>query len=74
MFYRGTAIHHLFVSDPTRVGDVMRIRVMEWLPGKSYVETSFPIGRNGGGRAIMGTANFAKNHRITVRWETLMGF
>jgi hypothetical protein len=25
MFYRGAAIHHLFVSDRTRVGDVMRI-------------------------------------------------
>jgi hypothetical protein len=25
MFYRGAVIHHLFVSDPTRVGDVMRI-------------------------------------------------
>jgi hypothetical protein len=25
MFYRGAAIHHLFVSDPTRVGDITRI-------------------------------------------------
>jgi hypothetical protein len=25
MFYRGAAIHHLFVPDPTRVGDVTRI-------------------------------------------------
>jgi hypothetical protein len=25
MFYRGAAIHHLFISDSTRVGDVTRI-------------------------------------------------
>jgi hypothetical protein len=25
MYYRGAAIHHLFLSDPTRVGDVTRI-------------------------------------------------
>jgi hypothetical protein len=28
---------------------------------------SFPIGRNGGGRAIMGMAKFAKNHQILSR-------
>jgi hypothetical protein len=34
--------------------------------GQSYVETSFPIGRNGEGRAIMGTAmNWQTSLKIT---------
>jgi hypothetical protein len=57
MFYRGAAIHHLFISDPTRVCDVTPFHVLcsasrSLLSGQSYVETSFPIDTNGGSRAI----------------------
>jgi hypothetical protein len=63
MFYRGADIHHLFVSDQTRVGDITPFRVMQCLPivAAGSILTSFPIDRNGGGRTITGTAMKRQN-------------
>jgi hypothetical protein len=54
MFYSGSAFHHLFVSDPTRVGDVTRIPCNEVPPDRGCLvnPTLKPVFRS----AVMGEA------------------
>jgi hypothetical protein len=73
MFHRGAAIHHLSVSDPTRVGDVTHIPCNAVPPDRGCpvnptLKPVFWLAETGGRRAITGMAKFAKNHQI------LMGF
>jgi hypothetical protein len=66
MFYRGAAIHHLFVSDPTRVGDVTRISCNAVPPDRGCrvnptLKPVFRLAEIGPGRAITGTAMKQQN-------------